>query len=120
MIIHCVRVNSHMHTTTNYFIVNMAVADIIVTISSIPFITKIVLVGLAWFKVLGSISCKFNITCQFTIVFCSIFSLVVITIDRYMAVSRPLKYQSNRPSTRYLIFLTWVLAIYRVSLCSFN
>ena len=48
LIIHVVRMNSHMRTTTNYFIVNMACGDLVSTISTTATMMYIIDIGFLW------------------------------------------------------------------------
>ncbi|XP_020905058.1 neuropeptide FF receptor 1 [Exaiptasia diaphana] len=112
IIIHSVRVNRHMHTRTNYFIVNMACADLIINLGFGPYIVKYNFNLFAWFPGLfGQITCVAHQLIVFVGGACSVFSLVLITFDRLMAVLRPLKYKTYLPSSKYLIILTWLLSL---------
>lgn len=75
---------------TNYYIVSLALADLLVGLLGIPF------------AILASIGLPTNLyTCLFTvsllIVLCtiSIFCLVAVSIDRYWAILYPLAYSRN-------------------------
>ncbi|KXJ11715.1 Tachykinin-like peptides receptor 99D [Exaiptasia diaphana] len=101
-----------MHTRTNYFIVNMACADLIINLGFGPYIVKYNFNLFAWFPGLfGQITCVAHQLIVFVGGACSVFSLVLITFDRLMAVLRPLKYKTYLPSSKYLIILTWLLSL---------
>jgi len=111
IIIHSVRVNSHMHTTTNYFIVNMAAVDLFITLTNSLFFSIAMVHGFSYFYGrFGMTECILFYVCNMTTIFCSIFTLVFVTIDRYMAVSCPLAYKAQRPVTKYAIALVWFFA----------
>ncbi|KXJ14002.1 Substance-K receptor [Exaiptasia diaphana] len=112
IIIHSVRVNRYMHTTTNYFIVNMACADILLAVAGTPYTIAFTISWFAWFPgLLGWVTCVAYTVFRFTISFCSTFSLVVISADRLMAVSRPMKYKNYVSSSKYLVMLTWLVSV---------
>lgn len=113
LIIHVVRVNLNMRTTTNYLIANMAIGDSIATItSSIATLAvlsnKPVLIKNAIFT--EYFQCRGIYALYFISMVCSIYSLVVITFDRFMAVTRPLKYKYLCSWTKYTIPLIWLIS----------
>ncbi|XP_037047208.1 5-hydroxytryptamine receptor 7 [Bradysia coprophila] len=91
---------------TNYYIVSLALADLLVGLLGIPF------------AILASIGLPTNLyTCLFTvsllIVLCtiSIFCLVAVSIDRYWAILYPLAYSRNIRTKTVVLIVTfcWVL-----------
>ena len=108
-----------MRTTTNYFILNMAMSDLLLPILVLPsFLIEIY--GGFWFfsGERGLVFCKGVFFLQYVSCLVSIENLVLIAVDRFGAVAFPL-----RPplfgSKLCLFFIptTWVAA---VSLCSPN
>uniref|UniRef100_A0A182JD84 G-protein coupled receptors family 1 profile domain-containing protein n=1 Tax=Anopheles atroparvus TaxID=41427 RepID=A0A182JD84_ANOAO len=91
---------------TNFYIISLASADLLVGTLGIPF------------AVLASIGLPRNLhACLFTIsllvVLCtiSIFCLVAVSIDRYWAILHPLAYSRNMrtKTTLYIISVCWVV-----------
>lgn len=81
-----VAINSTLKNATNYFLVSLAVADILVGCLAIPFAIVISL-GLP----LDFYGCLFMACFVLVLTQSSIFSLLAIAIDRYLAVKIPLR-----------------------------
>lgn len=114
LIVHVVRVNSHMHTTINYFIVNMAFCDIIGTFIATGGTMLILKSGRAWKGGAFNdkpIYCKGTHYLMYTICLCSIFSVVIITFDRFLAVTRPLKYHNRIFWNRFIMPGIWLASM---------
>jgi len=98
----------------NYFIVNMAVSDLLFSLIVIPReITQLVTESLHWHVagMLGSIFCKFSYFAKSVSLFVSVQSLVWIAIDRFFAVVFPMKLGliSGKIRTQAIVS-TWILA----------
>ncbi|XP_031558920.1 tachykinin-like peptides receptor 86C [Actinia tenebrosa] len=112
LVIHVVRVNPHMHSTTNYFIVNMSAADLLATVFTSSNAMKTLQSGFRWSSgVIGVVSCKGNLFLMTTCLMCSIFSLVAITFDRFMAVIRPITYKYCSWWAKYIIPAVWIASL---------
>nr|XP_020465508.1 adenosine receptor A2b-like isoform X2 [Monopterus albus] len=99
--------NSNLQSITNYFVVSLAVADIAVGLLAIPFAITIS-IGLCT----SFYGCLF-ITCFVLVVTqSSIFSLLAIAVDRYIAIENPLRYNSLMTGQRAggIIALCWLLS----------
>ncbi|KAG8008263.1 Adenosine receptor A2b [Nibea albiflora] len=83
-----VAINTTLKNATNYFLVSLAVADILVGCLAIPFAITISL-GLR----LDFYGCLFLACFVLVLTQSSIFSLLAIAIDRYLAVKIPLRKQ---------------------------
>ena len=113
-IIIIVHKNRDLRKTINYFIVNMAVSDLLFSLIIIPReITVLVNKSLHWHVagMLGSIFCKFSYFASSVSVFVSVQSLVWIAIDRFLAVVFPIKLGiiSGKIRTKAIVS-TWILA----------
>ena len=108
VIIHIVRKDNSMKTTTNYLIVNQACADILVTtIESLNDITYYF--EDKWFEgILGIITCKLLRASPFILPVFSVWILVAIAVDRFFAVTRPFQVSPlSRHFKKTVVFL-WV------------
>ncbi|XP_035515240.1 alpha-1D adrenergic receptor [Morone saxatilis] len=99
--------NKHLQTVTNFFIVNLAMADLLLSIIVLPFSASLEVLG-CW--VFGRVFC--NIWAAVDVLCCtaSILSLCIISIDRYIGVKHCLKYPSimtERKAVAILV-LVWV------------
>ncbi|KAK6487321.1 alpha-1A adrenergic receptor-like [Huso huso] len=100
----------HLRIVTNYFIINLAVADLLLSTTVLPFSATLEVLG---YWVFGRVFC--NIWAAVDVLCCtaSILSLCVISVDRYIGVSYPLRYLTMMNKKRGLITLAavWVLAM---------
>ena len=103
-----------LRKTINYFIVNMAVSDLLFSLVEIPDkITKTVTNSWHWqfTGISGSTYCKLYIFTSSVSLFVSVQSLVWIAIDRFVAVVFPMKLGLISTKIRIIaIVSTWILA----------
>ncbi|XP_072341527.1 adenosine receptor A2a-like [Scyliorhinus torazame] len=104
-----VQVNPRLKSSTNYFLVSLAVADLAVGVLVIP--ASIVISAKITMDVHG---CLFLACLVLVFTQNSIFSLLAIAIDRYIAVNHPLRYTQLVTSrrTNRVIALLWVLSLF--------
>ncbi|KAK1175172.1 alpha-1D adrenergic receptor-like [Acipenser oxyrinchus oxyrinchus] len=99
--------NRHLQTVTNYFIINLAIADLLLSIIVLPFSASLEVLR---FWVFGRIFC--NIWAAVDVLCCSasIMSLCVISIDRYIGVKYSLKYPTIMTEKKAVVILivVWV------------
>ncbi|XP_054160509.1 allatostatin-A receptor-like isoform X2 [Oppia nitens] len=110
LVVIVVAFNPQMRSTTNLLIINLAIADLLFIVFCVPFT--------AWdyafpFWPFGNLWCKMV---QYLIVVCayaSIYTLVLMSLDRYLAVAHPIQSMSIRTERNaYLaIFFTWITII---------
>ncbi|XP_067458578.1 adenosine A2a receptor a [Thunnus thynnus] len=100
--------NSNLQSITNFFVVSLAVADIAVGVLAIPFAIVISTGFCSNFYGCLFIACFVLVLTQ-----SSIFSLLAIAIDRYIAIKIPLRYNSlvTGRRARGIIAICWVLSI---------
>ncbi|XP_035497012.1 adrenoceptor alpha 1Aa [Scophthalmus maximus] len=100
----------HLRTVTHYFIVNLAVADLLLSSTVLPFSAIFEILD-RW--VFGRAFC--NVWAAVDVLCCtaSIMSLCVISVDRYIGVSYPLRYPAIMTKHRALlaVMLLWVLSV---------
>ena len=93
---------------TNMLILNMAVADLLVTISVMPYSVRLLYVGNRWIGGLfGEISCKIVSFFSQMSIPASIFFVMVVSIDRFFAVVHPMKLRVL-PKTKMTTSVIWV------------
>ncbi|XP_010864274.2 kappa-type opioid receptor isoform X1 [Esox lucius] len=97
-----------MKTATNIYIFNLAVADALVT-TTMPFQSTDYLMN-SW--PFGEVVCKVFISIDYYNMFTSIFTLTMMSVDRYVAVCHPVKALDFRTPVKAKIInvLIWVLS----------
>ncbi|CAH8468044.1 unnamed protein product [Schistosoma curassoni] len=99
-----------LHTATNYFIVSLAIADISLAIVVMPVASWVEANNGKWR--LGTVLC--DIFIMFDVLLCtaSILNLAAISMDRYVAVTRPITYAQHSKNVRVGITITatWILS----------
>ncbi|XP_012060050.1 PREDICTED: orexin receptor type 1-like [Atta cephalotes] len=100
--------NHSMRTVTNYFIVNLAVADLLVLLICLP---PSVLwdVTETWF--LGLKLCKAVPYLQTVSVSISVLTLTFISIDRWYAICFPLRFKSTTARAKTAIIVIWLISL---------
>ncbi|XP_077978812.1 G-protein coupled receptor 54-like [Glandiceps talaboti] len=120
---------SHMRTVTNYYIVNLALTDVVVLLICVPSTSSVFALHTEW--VLGDAMCRIVIWLQLASWQASCLTLTVISVDRYHAIVYPvksIKYRTPRAAIAvnvsiwiysYLV-TTPVLYFYRVEIYPFD
>nr|ANO39036.1 GCR066 [Schmidtea mediterranea] len=99
----------NLRTTTNYFILSLAIADISLAILVMPICIWIEINNGKWNY--GITFCDIFIVSDVTFCTASIFNLASISIDRYYAVTQPLKYSRHSHRRIYItILLSWLIS----------
>ncbi|WAR24545.1 OX1R-like protein, partial [Mya arenaria] len=106
-----------LKTVTNIFLVNLAVADILVLLICLP-ATVITDVMQSWF--LGIIMCKLSVYLQRVSVFVSVLTLTSISVERYLAICHPLRYHGSYFKTKPIIAVIWIVSLATPSVDFYN
>ena len=114
MVICVVRRNSQMRNVTHRLIVNMAVADLLITAFHMPFRLKVqitheydIMVGGA----IGVLICKTVGFSQDVSISSSVLSLMAIAVDRFIAVIFPLQRTISLHRARYAVIPIWIVSV---------
>ncbi|XP_054915798.1 trace amine-associated receptor 13c-like [Poeciliopsis prolifica] len=96
-----------LHSPTNILLLSLAVSDCLVGFL-ISF--QIVLIDGCWY--LGDIMCALYVVLDYAITAASIGTMVLISVDRYMAICYPLHYSSKVTTERVkmCVLLCWMIA----------
>ncbi|KAI9582160.1 hypothetical protein GQX74_011655 [Glossina fuscipes] len=105
-----VMVNQQMRSTTNLLIINLAVSDILFVIFCVPFTATDYMLpewpfGDPWCKY---VQYMIVVTCH-----CSVYTLVLMSFDRFLAVVHPVTSMSLRTerNASMAIIMAWVLIV---------
>ena len=93
---------------TNLFIANMAVADLLLTLTVMPFSVAFLYRGNLWFVgILGSITCKALFYAIPISISATVFTMMFISFDRFYAIFYPLKEKVFR-KPKILSAIIWI------------
>ncbi|XP_034754019.1 5-hydroxytryptamine receptor 7-like [Etheostoma cragini] len=95
---------------SNYLIVSLAVADLSVALAVMPFVSITDLIGGQW--IFGQFFCNVFIAMDVMCCTASIMSLCVISIDRYLGITKPLTYpvRQNGCCMAKMVLSVWLLS----------
>ena len=98
-----------LRTITNAFLLSLAAADIIVAAASMPLFAMKHAIG-GW--PFGSLLCDLWLAVDYTASNASVANLLVISLDRYLSVTRPITYRAHRTWTvaGFAIGGSWLLS----------
>ncbi|CAB0008144.1 unnamed protein product [Nesidiocoris tenuis] len=96
-----------MRTVTNYFLVNLSVSDLLMSLLNCIFNFTFMLDSHWPF---GSVYCTVNNFVAHVSVASSVFTLVAISLDRYVAILRPLKHRMSRRKARVALVIIWAMS----------
>lgn len=100
-----VQTSPRMKTVTNYFIVNLAVGDILMTVLCVPF-SFVSMLALRYWP-FGALLCKAVNYSQAVSVLVSAYTLVAISLDRHAAILRPLQPRLGRTAAKLVVAAVW-------------
>ncbi|XP_052752865.1 octopamine receptor Oamb [Galleria mellonella] len=109
LVIAAVLCSSKLRSVTNLFIVSLAVADLLVGVAVLPFSATREVFEI-W--IFGDVWCSVWLAVDVWMCTASILNLCAISLDRYVAVTRPVSYPSimSRKRAKALIAGLWVLS----------
>lgn len=96
-------------TGTNLFIANLAVTDIFIGIFCIPIVLISDYLLSDW--PFGIFMCKFTSFAQSVVVVCTVYTLIAMSVDRYIAIIYPLHSKLTRKQCHILIGILWAFSI---------
>ncbi|KPJ19314.1 Tachykinin-like peptides receptor 99D [Papilio machaon] len=104
VVIWIVLANKRMRSVTNYFLVNLSVADAMVSTLNVTFNFTYMLYS-DW--PFGHFYCKFNQFIAVVSISASVFTLMAISIDRYVAIMSPLRPRLGKRATLGIAAAIW-------------
>ncbi|XP_065521149.1 probable G-protein coupled receptor 19 [Lathamus discolor] len=92
-------------STTNYFVVSMACADLLTSVASVPFVLLQFTYG-RW--TLGNAMCKLVRYIQHITPGVQIYVLLSICVDRFYTIVYPLSFKVSREKAKKMILASWL------------
>ncbi|XP_078658826.1 neuropeptide FF receptor 2-like [Branchiostoma floridae x Branchiostoma belcheri] len=97
-----------LRTVTNYFILNLAVSDLLVAVFCMPFtLVEHILTGYQF----GDVMCRVNPMIQGVSVAASVFTMTAIAFDRYKAIVFPMKERMTLRRMTQIVAGIWVSGV---------
>lgn len=114
VVVWVVRRSPRMRTVTNYFIVNVSLADLLTTLfNMLPTLFWIIQGVDVWYigGAFGEALCKLFQFFQLVSISCSVLSMAAIAFDRFFAIFRPLKRTISFPGAKKIIVVIWLASL---------
>ncbi|KAK7901896.1 hypothetical protein WMY93_018665 [Mugilogobius chulae] len=104
------KVNRQLKTVNNYFLLSLAVADLIIGVISMNVYTAFLVMG---YWAMGNWACDLWLAIDYVASNASVMNLLVISFDRYFSITRPLTYRAKRTTKRagIMIGLAWFVSL---------
>lgn len=108
IVIWIVLAHKRMRTVTNYFLVNLSIADTMVSTLNVTF-NYTYMLNVDW--PFGNLYCKISQFVAILSICASVFTLMAISIDRYIAIMDPLRPRMGKRSTLCIAAAIWIVGI---------
>ncbi|KAL5284974.1 TACR2 family protein [Megaselia abdita] len=109
IVIWIVMTNKAMRTVTNYFIVNLSIADAMVSSLNVTF-SFVYMLHNHW--PFGTAYCKISQAVSIISISASVLTLMAISFDRYMAIINPLRPRMGKRCTLTIAAGIWLFSIF--------
>lgn len=109
LVVLAVFASAKLRTVTNFIIVSLAISDLLVGLAVLPYSITLEVLEL-W--IFGELWCQMWLAMDVWLCTASILNLCAISIDRYLAITRPVHYRTIMSNLRVklLIAVVWVLS----------
>ncbi|KAM3594670.1 uncharacterized protein V6R79_011908 [Siganus canaliculatus] len=101
--------NKKRHNTTNFFISNLALVDLVMCVFCVPLTASYAFDQRGW--VFGRNMCHFVTVMQSTAVYAAVLSLMAIAVDRYVVVAYPIRKRAGCQFCWGLVVLIWLSSL---------
>lgn len=100
-------------SSTNFSVLSLSLANILITAFCIPVFVIDAFIVDKW--TFGAIGCKLVAFLQNLAINASIFTLVIISVEKFLVVCFPFRVRSQKTKVRYLVLGGWVVGIIQSS-----
>ncbi len=108
-----VSTSSKLKTISNYFVFSLAVVDCVMGLASLP--------GIYFLRILDELTvlCHVYFTIVLSVCFISVLHVLAINVDRYIAITRPLRYPSivTHKKAIFVILFIWIFGSGSTGVC---
>lgn len=103
-------ISRQLHTPTNLLLLSLAVSDLLVGLLLMP--VEIIYIEVCWF--LGDVLCTLYYFADYVITSASVANMVLISLDRYLAICDPLRYAArlDKGRAQVCVCLCWVCSVF--------
>ncbi|XP_037092336.1 prolactin-releasing peptide receptor-like [Pollicipes pollicipes] len=108
LVVYAVLRNKAMRTVTNYFILNLALSDILLCVLCVPFTPLYTFLG-RW--IFGKVLCHLVTCTQGISIYISSLTLTAIAIDRFVVIIYPFRSRMLTSTCTILILCTWLFSM---------
>ncbi|CAD6993177.1 unnamed protein product [Ceratitis capitata] len=108
IVVWIVMTTKRMRTVTNYFIVNLSIADAMVSSLNVTF-SYIYMLDNDW--PFGELYCKISQFIATLSISASVFTLMAISIDRYIAIMKPLEPRMSKRCNLGIAAFIWAVSV---------
>ncbi|XP_032227682.2 pyroglutamylated RF-amide peptide receptor-like [Nematostella vectensis] len=98
----------HLKNCTSFSILNLCVADLLITVTCIPLLTVDLYIADEW--LFGAFMCKTVTFLQNTVLDASVLILLTISIEKFTVVCFPIQSRFYRKWFRYIVGVCWFVA----------
>ncbi|TDG49789.1 hypothetical protein AWZ03_003777 [Drosophila navojoa] len=105
IVVWIVLTTKRMRTVTNYFIVNLSIADAMVSSLNVTF-NYYYMLDSDW--IFGEVYCKVSQFIAMLSICASVFTLMAISIDRYVAIMKPLQPRMSKRRNLAIAAIIWL------------
>ncbi|KAL0281366.1 UNVERIFIED_CONTAM: hypothetical protein PYX00_002372 [Menopon gallinae] len=109
IVVYVVKSSPRMRSVTNYFIVNLSVGDTLASLICVPFSFVSTLLLRYW--PFGGFLCRLVSFWQAVSVIVSAYTMVAISVDRYIAIMSPLRPRMTKKCAKWIIVFLWLTAL---------
>ena len=113
---------NHSKTPTTYFLINLAISDLVVCLTFFPFWIFVFISTLTEKTNNHTLICKLHMTSSYAIMAVSVANLLAMTMDKCLFITKPLKYPRIMTWKRTYIILAvlWILLLVDANIIFFN